>query len=95
MASKTVPESFENSAFVTGSSPATHDVNAVLGRNAVDGYVINDGDGDLKIQFSSDGISYGSKITMKETEKIVFDAWNVDTVKVTWVADTAYRILVI
>lgn len=95
MASKSVPETFEDTAFVTGSSPATHDVNAVLGRNGVDGYIINDGDGNIKVEFSSDGTSYGSKATIKKNEKLVFDGWDIDCIKITWVADSAYRILVI
>ena len=41
---------FEDSSFVTGDSPVIHDVNAALGRNGHDGYIINDGDGDLQGQ---------------------------------------------
>jgi len=95
MAGKTVPESFEDTAFVTGRSPAVHDVNAVLGRNGVDGFIINDGNGKLYYQISSDGISFGSKNMLLTEEKVVFSNWDIDSIKITWVADTAYRVLVI
>lgn len=95
MAEKTVPETFEDTSFVTGSSPVVHDVNSVLGRNGVDGYIINDGSGNFSVQFSSDGTSYGSKATLKEDEKMVFEAWDINSIKITWIADSSYRILII
>lgn len=97
MAEKQVPESFESSSFVTGNSPVVYDVNAVLGKNGTTGYIINDGAGDFSVQFSSDGISYGSKITLKIREKIDFTeaTISIDSIKITWIADSAYRILVL
>lgn len=89
------PESFEDSSFVTGDSPATLDVNAALGRNATQGYVICDGAGDIQVAFSTDGVSFGDNLTLKESEQLNFSNQSVDTIKITWVSDSAYRVAVI
>ncbi len=83
---------YEDSSFVTGDSPATHDFNGDSGRNAVDGYIICDGQGDIQVDVSRDGISYGNKWTMKRNEKVNLSHYNVDKIRVTWVSDSAYRI---
>ena len=89
------PEFFEDTSFVTGDSPATLDINAALGRNAREGYIINDGVGDFTVSFSADGSTFGDAITMKATETINFGHMDVDSIKITWVADSAYRVTVI
>jgi hypothetical protein len=89
------PESFEDSSFVTGDSPATLDVNAALGRNATQGYIICDGAGDIRVAFSTDGVSFGDNITLKESERLNFSNQSVDTIRITWVSDSAYRVAVI
>ena len=89
------PESFEDTSFVTGDSPALLDANAALGRNATQGYVICDGAGNIQVAFSTDGVSFGDNITLKESEKLTFSNQSVDTIKITWVTDSAYRVAVI
>ncbi len=86
---------FEDSSFVTGDSPATHDVNAALSRNARDGYIICDGDGNIQISISNDGTNYGGTHTLKKNDVLNLRHLDVDTIKVTWVANSAYRIFVV
>jgi secreted trypsin-like serine protease len=86
---------FEDASFVTGDSPATHDVNAALGRNAHDGYLVNDGAGNLTYQISNDGTNYGGAHTLKKDETVKLTGLDISKIKITWSADTAYRIMVI
>lgn len=87
--------SFEDSSFVSGDSPATHDVNGALGRNAHDGYIHNAGSGDLKYEISDDGTNFGGLHTLKAGAKAKLTGLNIDTIRVTWVADTEYYIAVV
>jgi len=89
------PESFEDTSFVTGDSPVTLDLNTALGRNATKGYIINDGAGNFTVAFSTNGTDFGDVITIKENEKITFSKISVDSLKITWIADSAYRVAVI
>ena len=89
------PEYFEDTSFVTGDSPVTLDLNAALGRNATEGFIINDGAGNFTVAFSTNGTDFGDAITMKKNEKITFTKISVDSFKITWVADSAYRVSVI
>lgn len=86
---------FEDASFVTGDSPATHDVNAALGKNGVDGYIVCDGAGDIKINISNDGTTYGGTHTLKKNDILNLRHLDVDSIKVTWVTNSAYRILVV
>lgn len=87
--------SYEDTSFTTGDSPVVHDVNTDLGRNSRDGYISNDGSGSLVIQFSDDGITYGSTHTLKSNEVMYLDGLDIDSIKIVWVADTSYRIMVV
>ena len=89
------PESFEDTSFVTGDSPATFDCNTALGRNATSGYIVNDGVGNFTVAFSIDGSVFGDEITMKKNEVINFINQSVDSIRFTWVADSSYRASVI
>lgn len=86
-------QTYEDSSFVSGDSPATHDFNTDAGRNAVDGYIICDGAGDIQVDISRDGINYGDKWTMKAGEKVSLCHFNIDKIRITYVsAASAYRI---
>lgn len=89
------PEYFEDTSFVTGDSPATLDINTALGRNATDVMIINDGAGNFTVALSTDGSSFGDEITMKNGEFFRFSNVSVDSVRITWVADSAYRVIAI
>ena len=86
---------YEDESFVTGDSPRTLDVNTDLGRHAHDGYIMNDGGGKLKAQFSDDGVSFGGIHTIKSKEPMGLGKLDIDLIKLIWVADTGYRILVV
>jgi len=83
---------YEDTNFVTGDSPQTHDFNSDAGRNATDGYIICDGPGNIKVDYSRDGITFGEQWTMKKGEKVSLLRLDIDKIRITWVADSAYRI---
>jgi len=86
------PEYFEDTNFVTGDSPVTLDINAALGRNATSLLIINDGAGNFTYQLSTDGSTFGDSITMKSGEFKEYTGISVDSVKITWVSNSAYRV---
>jgi hypothetical protein len=86
-------QAYEDTSFVTGDSPATHDFNADSGRQASDGYIVNDGPGTLTFALSADGTNYGDEITIKAGEKITLTGVEINKLRTTWVSNTAYRIL--
>ena len=89
------PKIFEDTSFVLGDSPATLDVNAALGRNATEFTVINDGAGDFTVSISNDGVAFGDEHTMKNGETYSIENISVDSIRITHVADSAYRVVAI
>jgi hypothetical protein len=89
------PEFFEDTSFLTGDSPVVLDLNTALGRNATKGYIINDGSGNFTVAFSTNGTDWGDEITVKKNEILDFDKISVDSLRITWVSDSAYRVCVI
>jgi len=89
------PKTFEDTSFVVGDSPASLDCNTALGRNATKGYIINDGPGDFTVALSTDGAVFGDEATVKVDETLTFEDISVDTIRITHVADSAYRVSVI
>lgn len=83
---------FEDTSFVTGDSPATLDLTAALGRNANGFLIINDGPGNFTYAFSIDGSNFGDEITMKNNEWKLYSNMSIDSVRITWVADSAFRV---
>lgn len=86
---------YEDPSFVTGDSPVVLFVNTDLGRNGHDGYIVNDGDGDIEIEISNDGNTYGGKHTLKKDEWIDFFMLDINKIKLTWVANCGYRVMVV
>ena len=87
-------QTFEDTSFVTGDSPVTLDCKTALGRNAVSGYVINDGVGNFTIATTPDGTNYGDEGTLKKNESYHFTDASIDSIRITWVADSSYRVAV-
>ena len=81
-----------DTSFVTGDSPVTLDVNTALSRNAEMGYIVNDGAGNFTISLSENGTDYGSEIIMENGETLSLEGLDVDSIRITWVADSAYRV---
>lgn len=86
--------SYEDTNFLTGDSPIVADVATDLGRNGRDGYVTCDGTGDIKVEVSDDGTNYGGQHTLKSGETLGLTGLVISKIKITWVSNSAYRILV-
>ncbi len=89
------PKTFEDTSFISGDSPASLDCNATLGRNATQFSIQNDGLGAFTVATSNDGITYGDEKTVKSGEVYAIDALSVDTIRITHVADSSYRVVVL
>jgi len=94
-------EAYYDAAFVTGSSPATHDVNAGLGRNGIDGFIDNYGAGALYYALTADGTTYGDNVLLPpgatDSLKGISGGGTgegIDSIKITWIANTSYSIRV-
>lgn len=89
------PKVFEDTSFVAGDSPALLDCNAVLSRNATEFSIQNDGNGDFTVATSNDGVSFGGEKTVKNGEVYEKDNLSIDTIRITHVTNSAYRVTVI
>ena len=89
-----LPQAFEDSSFVTGDSPATLDCKAALGRNAIEGYIKNGGAGNFTVAFSQDGTTYSDEHTMENGEILNFSERSYDSIRITWISDSSYKISV-
>ena len=83
----------EDTSFVVGDSPATLDVNTTLRRNANQGHIINDGAGNFTVAISTDGTNYGTAFTMQAGESFNLTGEDVDSIRITWVANSSYRVM--
>ena len=83
----------EDTSFVVGDSPATLDINATLRRNANQGHVINDGPGNFTVATSTDGTNFGTAFTLQPGETYNLEGDDADSVRITWVANSAYRVM--
>jgi len=89
------PETYESTSFTSEDSPATLDFNTDLGRNATEFTVINDGAGDFTVSVLTTGAVFGDEHTMKNGETYSIDNISVDSLRITHVADSAYRAIAI
>ncbi len=85
---------YSDTNFVSGDSPVTHDVNTDLSRDGITMMLICDGTGDLTVAVSNDGASYSDEWPMRSGETLELSDLTIDKIRVTHVADSAYRILV-
>jgi len=86
---------YEDTSFVTGDSPIVLDIATDLSRTGIDGYIVNDGGGDIQVEVSNDGTNYGSVTTLKDADVYDLDGITISKIRLTWVADTTYRVNVI
>jgi hypothetical protein len=87
--------SYESTSFAVGDSPAVLDVNSDLGRDGRDGYIANDGAGDIKVEISDDGNNYGGIHTLKEDEVLKLENVSIAKIRLTHVNDSSYRVFCI
>ena len=87
-------QTYEDTSFVAGDSPAVHDFYTDSGsKRAVDGYIICDGSGDIQVDYTRDGITYGDKWTMKSGERVNLLRLDIKKIRVTHTGtDSSYRI---
>ena len=88
-------ESYSDSSFIAGDSPATLDVFGDLERITYNGQINCDGAGDLLIGLSSDGTTYNDNITLKSGEILDLRTFNLKKIKITHSGtDSSYRVVV-
>ena len=88
--------SYENDDFTVVDSPTLLDVYGDLGRNGRDGYISNDGDGDITVEVSNASTGdYGGVHTIKSSEVLSLSGMNIARIRLTHVANTAYRAMLL
>jgi len=85
---------YEDTSFATGDSPAVLDVLTDLGRIAHEGYVINDGPGRILVEFSFNTTTYGGQHTLRDGETLSFNNLKIKRIRLTWVDNSSYRVMV-
>jgi hypothetical protein len=88
------PVTYEDAGFVVGESPVVLDVETDLGLCGAMGHIICDGAGDILVAISTDGTTYGGQFTMKSGERESLDHMDINKIKITHSADSAYRVVV-
>ncbi len=86
---------YVDTSFTTGESPRVLNVESDLGRLGIDGYLVNDGDGDIMFEISKDGTTYGGQHTLKKNDAVNLRHRQISKIRLTWVADCGYRIMVV
>lgn len=89
------PKFFENDNFKEIDSPATLDLNAALGRNSTAGHITNDGPENFTYAMSNDGAVFGDAIKLKPGGTDHWEKISIDSIRITWIADSAYRVTAI
>jgi len=90
---KKVVFSAYDTSFVTGDSPVTLDVQAVLVRNSIDGFIDNSGGGALLYEYSEDGGStYNDPVYLPGGTIDSLRTLSISHLRITWVADTIYQV---
>lgn len=89
-------QAYEDASFEAGDSPATLDFNNDASRNAMAGWIICDGDGDIQVDFSRNGVNFGEKFTMKLGEMVNLRGLSIDKLRITHTGtDSAYRVFLV
>lgn len=88
---KTKYKSYEDTSFVVGETNLVLDIKADLNIETYNGEFTNDGPGNIGVAISSDGTNYNDSITVKPYETLDLETHKVNKVKLTWIANTAYR----
>lgn len=88
--------SFHDSNFISGDSPVVHDIYSGLNRRTGNnGFIVNDGPGALDFEISYDGSTWGDKVRLLSSDNpFRLSDFKIHSIRVTHVADTAYRIFV-
>ena len=91
-----INKTYEDTSFEVGDSPVTHDFYSDTGRYASDGWITCDGPGNIQVDYTRDGITYGDKWTMKKGESVDLLRLDIKKIRITYVSATSgYRIFLI
>jgi hypothetical protein len=83
----------ESTSFTTAAgSPIYFTPATTLNYNCTKGMIANDGAGNISVSLSFDGTNYMGNMTMKSGEVLPLDGLSVNKVRITYVADSAYRV---
>ena len=83
--------SYEDTNFVVGDSGAVLNMFGDAEKEAHIGYFVNDGPGDIKIELSSNGSTYGGQHLPRGGDILDLDDLRIKKVRLTHVDDTEYR----
>jgi hypothetical protein len=87
-------KTYADASFVSGDSPVTHDVNTGLGRNGTAGVIENYGSGNIQVEVGDDGANWGDSFVVRAGKSLDLQGLNIDSIRLTHVADTSYQIVV-
>jgi len=87
--------SYEDTNFIEGDSPSLLLVGDDLGRNGNSGYITNDGIGSFTVEISDDSLQYGGVHTIKNGETLILEGMSINKIRITWVSNSSYRILIL
>lgn len=85
---------YEDTSFVVGDSPITLNFFSDEGRLGTEFNIVCDGAGSILVEVSYDGAAYSTQRTVKAGESFGLDNITVHSVRITYVADSAYRLVV-
>ena len=86
--------SYEDTNFTSVESPAVLAVFNDLGRSGHEGYISNDGPGDMTYEISFDGTTYGGIHTLRGGEVHTLKNMKINRIRLTYVDPTEYRVKV-
>lgn len=86
--------SYEDTNFTSGESPAVIDFFADTNRIAHEGTFINDGPGDILVEFSDNSTTYGGQHTLRGGEVMDLSNMKIKRIRITYVDPTEYRVII-
>ena len=92
---RAINKSYEGT-LTAGNSPILINFYSAQGFNSIQGWINNDGIGDILVAFSRDGVTFGDNWTMKQGELSNLKGFDIHTLRLTRVAaDANYRVVLI
>lgn len=89
-------KAYETSLFAVGDSPVVHNFNSDQGYNSLQGWITCDGPGDIVVEFTRDGTTYGDAWTMFGGENTDLKGLDIHAIRITHSGtDSAYRIFLV
>lgn len=84
--------SYEDADFTSADDQSVLNVLADLGRTAHEGFIVNDGPGEMAYELSFDGTTYGGLHTVKSGEVHSMENMKIAKVRLTHIDDIGYRV---